>query len=191
MSFDAYLADSAGLIEKTKQHGLGPLIERAVDVLAAALARRAPVLICGNGGSASDAMHIAGELVGRFLIERRAMNVIALAANPAVLTAWSNDHDYASVFARQVEAHGQAGGVVWGISTSGNSPNVVKAFEQARAMAMATIGLTGEGGGQVAACSDLLLTVPSRSTPRIQEMHVIIYHYICARVEETLAGRSA
>lgn len=189
MDLNSYLADSADLLRKTIELDLSATVENAVTRLADALSHRLPVLVCGNGGSSSDAMHIAGELVGRFMAERAALNVIVLSANTSVLTAWSNDYDYNSVFARQVEAHGQAGGVVWGLSTSGNSGNVIAAFEAGKALGMSTIGLTGEGGGKMAALSDVLLAVPSRFTPHIQELHVALYHYICAKVEERIIGR--
>lgn len=161
-------------------------VEQAIDLLLPSMRQRLPVLVCGNGGSASDAMHIAGELVGRFLQERRACNVIALSANSSVLTAWSNDYTFETVFSRQVEAHGQAGGVLWAISTSGNSSNVIRSIEAARALGMKTIGMTGEGGGKMATLCDVLLDVPSNETPRIQELHIVLYHYICEHVEARL-----
>ena len=170
---------------------LNQKIERAVEIIVASLNGQKPLLVCGNGGSASDAMHIAGELVGRFLVERRACNVIALSANPSVITAWTNDYAYDSVFSRQVEAHGLAGGVLWGISTSGNSDNVVNALRKAKSLNMQTIGLTGEGGGKMGMpdVCDILLDVPSKITPRIQELHIVIYHYICEHVEKLLSSR--
>jgi D-sedoheptulose 7-phosphate isomerase len=127
------------------------------------------LLLCGNGGSASDAMHITGELVGRFLMERKALRAICLTSNPSVLTAWANECGYESIFSRQVEAYGEAGGVLPGLSTSGNSKNVIKAFGQARLMGMTTIALTGEGGG---------------------ETHVCLYHYLCQEIEKRLASRA-
>jgi D-sedoheptulose 7-phosphate isomerase len=143
--------------------------------------------VCGNGGSASDAMHIAGELVGRFLKERKAIDCICLSSNTAVLTAWANDYAYDTVFARQVEAHGRNGGVLLGISTSGNSPNVVRAFEAARALGVRTVALTGRGGGKLAPLSDVLIDVPSRHTPIVQQLHVCIYHYVCEQIEARFA----
>src|SRR5690606_30185576 len=119
-----------------------------------------PLMVCGNGGSASDAAHVAAELTGRFLKERRAINCICLSANAAVLTAWANDYTYDTVFARQVEAHGRNGGALLGISTSGNSTNVVRAFEAARALKVQTVALTGHGGGKLALLSDVLIDVP-------------------------------
>ncbi len=131
-------------------------------------------------------MHITGELVGRFLKERRALNCICLSSNPAVLTAWSNDYSYDTVFSRQVEAYARRGGAVLGISTSGNSMNVVNAFEAARLAGMTTIGLTGRGGGKMATVSDILIDVPSLRTPDIQQVHICLYHYLCEAVEARL-----
>jgi D-sedoheptulose 7-phosphate isomerase len=187
MSITEYLDCSARLLDASRAHTGVLNAEEAAAVIAGALAARKPLLVCGNGGSASDAMHITGELVGRFLKERRALNCICLSSNPSVLTAWSNDYSYDTVFSRQVEAYGTAGGVILGISTSGNSRNVVEAFHVARRMAMTTIGLSGEGGGRMAECSDLLIDVPSRETPMIQQVHICLYHYICKKVEETLS----
>ncbi|WP_029008324.1 D-sedoheptulose-7-phosphate isomerase [Azospirillum halopraeferens] len=187
-SLNAYLDRTIAVLHATRTAGLDAAMERTVDAIAAALRQGRPLLVCGNGGSASDAMHIAGELVGRFRRERRGLNAIALSANPAVLTAWANDYDYDTVFSRQVEAHGCAGGVLLGISTSGNSRNVVAALHTARAMGMTTIGLTGQGGGAMAELCDVLLDVPSRETPHIQEVHICLYHLLCDRVEAALAG---
>ena len=163
--------------------------EDAIEAISRALAKGLPLLVCGNGGSASDAMHIAGELVGRYLKERKALNCICLSSNPSVLTAWANDYSYDTVFSRQVEAYGRAGGVILGLSTSGNSGNVVKAFETARQMGMlTTVGLTGQGGGKMAALTDILIDVPSKRTPDIQQVHICLYHYICEGIEERLAS---
>ena len=164
-------------------------LETALDWLCCALSSNRPVLIFGNGGSAADALHIAGELVATFLQQRKALNVICLNANVSVLTAWANDVNYASIFARQVQAHGQPGGICWGISTSGNSDNVVQALLEAQKLEMRTLALTGQGGGKLASCADLLIDVPSRSTPRIQELHQPIYHYLCEQVEARIAAK--
>jgi D-sedoheptulose 7-phosphate isomerase len=131
-------------------------------------------------------MHITCELVGRFLEERRALRAICLSENPAVLTAWSNDRSFDTVFARQVEAYGEKDAVLLGISTSGTSRNVVAAFEQARRMRMRTIALTGEGGASLAALADVLLAVPSRRTPLVQQVHLCLYHYLCEQVERRM-----
>ncbi|MEJ0061728.1 MAG: SIS domain-containing protein [Alphaproteobacteria bacterium] len=185
-----HLRKSAALIAAMADWPAAASADRAVEAIAAAFKQRKPLLVCGNGGSASDASHIAGELVGRFLKERRALKCICLSADSAILTAWSNDYGYNSVFARQVEAYGEPGGVLWGISTSGNSPNVVEAFVKARELGMTTLALTGQGGGKLASLSDILIDVPSRHTPDIQQVHVCLYHYICEAVEAACAGAS-
>jgi D-sedoheptulose 7-phosphate isomerase len=163
--------------------GIQGKLDRATHICFEALSNNRPVLVCGNGGSAADAQHIAGELVGRFLKERRALNVRALTADTSILTAWANDYSYETVFARQVEAYGSPGGVLLALTTSGNSKNVLVAAEQARKQSMQVIALTGEGGGKLTAHCDVLLDVPSRSTPRIQEMHLMLYHYLCESIE--------
>lgn len=187
MSIVDYLGRSKRVLAAACNHPGTLRTDKAVDLVADALAAGKPLLVCGNGGSASDAMHITGELVGRFLKERRALNCICLSSNPAVLTAWANDYAFDTVFSRQVEAYGVGGGVLLGISTSGNSKNVVEAFKAARAIGLSTIALTGEGGGALAAIADVLIDAPSRSTPLIQQVHICLYHYICEKVEERLA----
>ena len=188
MSLSSYLNESIALIEKTSQLIDDEKLMAVVEVVVRALGAGKPLLVCGNGGSAADAMHITGELVGRFLVERRALKAICLADNPAVLTAWSNDYSYETVFARQVEAYGEPGAVLLGISTSGNSANVVAAFEKAREMGVTTVAMTGEGGGRMASVSDHLLAVPSRITPLIQQLHICLYHYLCMAIEQRMAG---
>ena len=180
------LAEAAGLLTQAAEAIGQSVMDGAIDCIVEALAAGQALLVCGNGGSAADAMHITGELVGRFLVERRALRAICLSADPAVLTAWSNDYSFDMVFARQVEAYGGTGAVLLGISTSGTSRNVVAAFEQARRMHMRTIALTGEGGGSLAPLADFLLAVPSRRTPLIQQVHICLYHYICEHVERRL-----
>ena len=182
-----YLAQSAAVIQDSIDQVSAAAMEQAVALCVNAFRQGKALLVCGNGGSASDAMHIAGELVGRFLKERPALRCICLADNPATMTAWANDYDYASVFARQVEAFGAQGAVLLGISTSGNSPNVVQAAEKAKNMGMTVIGLTGQGGGKMAALCDVLLAAPSKSTPLIQQVHICLYHYLCAQVEARMA----
>jgi len=183
MSFQAQLSQQIELLQQLQRDSFVQTLNQAIELMSDCLQQQSPLLICGNGGSAADALHISGELVGRFLRERKALNVICLNANVSVLTAWANDYDYDSVFARQVEAHGQPGGVCWGISTSGNSPNVLQALQKAKDLEMQTIALTGKGGGKLATVADILIEVPSRSTPRIQELHLPIYHYLCEQVE--------
>ena len=186
-TFSDYIGSSIDVLRRAADTLAEPL-DTAIAAVAKALAENRALLVCGNGGSASDAQHITGELVGRFLKERRGLKAICLSSNAAVLTAWANDYSYDTVFSRQVEAYGEPGGVLLGLSTSGNSRNVVAAFEQARAIGMTTIALTGEGGGKLAGLSDILLDVPSRSTPLIQQAHLCLYHHLCERVEAQLAG---
>ena len=181
-----YLAESAALLTAAAGAIGQPAVDAAVDAIVGALSAGKPLLVCGNGGSACDAMHITGELVARFLHERSALKAICLSNNPAVMTAWSNDHSFATAMARQVEAYGEPGAVLLGISTSGNSENILAAFERAKEMGMVTVALTGEGGGKIAALADHLLAVPSRHTPLIQQDHVCIYHYLCQRIEQRM-----
>jgi D-sedoheptulose 7-phosphate isomerase len=186
MSLHDYLVESAALLTKSAAAIDQSVMDAAIGAIVDALTHSQPLLVCGNGGSAADAMHITCELVGRFLQQRRAFRAICLSDNPAVLTAWSNDHSFDSVFARQVEAYGGEGAVLLGLSTSGTSRNVVAAFEQARHMRMRTIALTGEGGGSLAPVADFLLAVPSRHTPLVQQLHLCLYHYLCEQVERRL-----
>jgi D-sedoheptulose 7-phosphate isomerase len=186
VTLEAYLAESAAAIRATLDAIPQTSMDAAVDAIAAALRQGKPLLVCGNGGSASDAMHLTGELVGRFLRERRALKTYCLSANPSVLTACGNDAGFETVFSRQVEAYGEEGAVLIGISTSGTSPNVVAAFRQARSMKMRTVAFTGEGGGALAPLSDHLLAVPSRRTPIIQQAHLCLYHYLCMKIEERM-----
>jgi D-sedoheptulose 7-phosphate isomerase len=188
MSLSEYFSDSIRVLELARQSWGESLLAEALGTITGALRSGKPLLVCGNGGSAADAMHITGELVGRFLLERHALNVICLASNPSVLTAWANDYSFETVFSRQVEAYGSPGAVLLGISTSGNSKNVIAAFEQARTLDMKTIALTGESGGRLRAISDYLFAVPSRSTPLIQQAHLCLYHYLCQSIEAELAG---
>ncbi len=145
-------------------------------------------LLAGNGGSAADAQHIAGELVSKFYFERPAIDAVALTTNTSILTAIGNDLGYDVLFSRQVEAMGHKGDVFIGISTSGNSKNIIKALEVCRERGIYTIGLTGKGGGAMKPLCDLCIEIPSSETPRIQEAHMMIGHIICCLVEETLFG---
>ncbi len=181
-----YLEKSAQVIQETVSSLPAATMDRAVDLCVDAFKSGKPVLVCGNGGSASDAMHIAGELSARFLKERKGYNCICLSANTAMITAWANDYDYDSVFARQVEAHGSKDAVLIAISTSGNSKNVVAACEKACELGVKIVGLTGQGGGKMAALCDVLLAAPSKSTPLIQQVHICLYHYLCEKIEERM-----
>ncbi|MBZ7950242.1 D-sedoheptulose-7-phosphate isomerase [Campylobacter molothri] len=146
-------------------------------------------LIAGNGGSAADAQHIAGEFVSRFYFDRPGIASIALTTDTSILTAIGNDYGYENIFSRQVEAQGVKGDVFIGISTSGNSKNILKALESCKKKEILSIGLTGESGGTMDTMCDYCIKVPSSCTPRIQESHIIIGHIICAIVEEELFGK--
>jgi D-sedoheptulose 7-phosphate isomerase len=163
-------------------------ISRACDAIIEAHEAGKRVLVLGNGGSACDAEHFALELVGRFLKEREAADVLALTTNGALLTCLANDYPSQDmIFARQIQAHARPGDVVVAISTSGNSPNVIEALREAKARGARTVGLTGRSGGKMAGLCDVLLNVPSTETPRIQESHVLIIHLICEFVEAAIA----
>jgi D-sedoheptulose 7-phosphate isomerase len=158
-------------------------IQKAVDLILDAFSSGRKLMVFGNGGSSADAQHFTAEFVGRFAAERRALPAIALTTNQAILTAWSNDYSFDDIFARQIDALGVPGDVAFGISTSGKSPNVVNALARARDRGLKTIGLTGAGGGAMAPLCDVLLAVPLKETARIQEVHLVTYHAICAAVE--------
>lgn len=159
------------------------MLERVARAMAGVLREGGRILWCGNGGSAGDSQHLAAEIVGRFRRERRGLASIALTTDTSILTAVANDYGYEAVFARQVEALGQAGDLLVGISTSGNSPNVVAALEMARSLRMKTVGFTGEGGGRMAGLCDFLFAAPSRDTARVQEAHILVGHMLCDWVE--------
>lgn len=167
---------------------LAPFVSDAVDMIYSSLASGGQLLIAGNGGSSADAQHIAAELTGRFFLERRPFRAMALHVNTSALTAIGNDYGYEHVFARELSAHGRPGDVLLAITTSGNSENILYAIKAAREHKVAVIGLTGESGGKMRALTDLCLCVPSQSTPRIQEMHIAIYHAICELLEEQLSS---
>jgi len=169
------------------RHRLREPILDASDVLGGALADGGKVLVCGNGGSAAEAQHLAAELIGRYKAPaRRALGVVALTADTSVLTAWSNDVGYDEVFARQVEGLGRRGDVLVGLSTSGRSRNVVRAFEVARAMGLRTVALLGGDGGAIAPMADVAITVPSADTQHIQEVHLVVVHLLCELIEARL-----
>jgi D-sedoheptulose 7-phosphate isomerase len=159
----------------------------AAELISATLGRGGKLLAFGNGGSASDADHITGELVGRFQLERRGLPALSLSDNAAAVTAIANDYGYDRIFARQVEALGVSGDVALGISTSGTSANVLAAFEAARAGGLSTIGLTGGDGGGLRVAADVCIVVPSDETPRIQEGHTLVAHVLCELVEQATA----
>jgi D-sedoheptulose 7-phosphate isomerase len=147
------------------------------------------LLLCGNGGSAADALHLAAEFSGRYYLDRKALNAEALNVNVAALTAVSNDYSFEKLFARLLEAKAQKGDVLWVFSTSGNSQNIVEAVVEAQKLHVKTIAFTGETGGKLNGLADLVIKVPSTDTPRIQELHMILGHIICELVEKELFGK--
>jgi D-sedoheptulose 7-phosphate isomerase len=185
--FHATARNMAAVAESTYPQSIG----RAVDLICEAFTSGRKLLVFGNGGSSADAQHFSAEFVGRFSAERRALPAIALTTNQAILTAWSNDYSFDDVFARQIEALGSAGDVAFGISTSGLSVNVANALTRARDLGLRTVGLTGAGGGKLAPLCDVLLAVPLTATARIQEVHLVTYHAICAAVEARILAPGA
>jgi D-sedoheptulose 7-phosphate isomerase len=167
---------------------LEDVVQGATDAIVHSLRDGHKVLFCGNGGSAADAQHLAAELMGRYLIDRAPLPALALTVDTSALTAIANDYSYDDVFARQLRGIGQAGDVLVGISTSGNSRNVLRAIEASRDKAIKTIGLTGQSGGLMRQLCDVCICVPSDRTNHIQEMHIAIGHMICGEVERTLCA---
>jgi D-sedoheptulose 7-phosphate isomerase len=161
----------------------GPQVVAAARLLAQVFQAGGKVLIFGNGGSAADAQHLAAEFVNRFQVERPPLAALALTTDTSILTAVANDYDFGQVFAKQVRALGRPGDLAWGISTSGNSANVVAGLDAARELGMKTLALSGGGGGPVPAGADLAIIVPSRNTPRVQEVHITIGHVLCDLVD--------
>lgn len=164
-------------------------VAEAVGVIDAAFMAGRKLLVFGNGGSSADAQHLTAELVGRFGVMRQPLPAIALTTNQAMLTAWSNDESFEDVFSRQILALGADGDVALGISTSGTSANVLRALSTARRLRLRTIGLTGPQPGPMADLCDVLLATPVAETPRIQEVHLVAYHSICAALEQRLVAR--
>ncbi|RLC87312.1 MAG: D-sedoheptulose 7-phosphate isomerase [Chloroflexi bacterium] len=161
-------------------------IEKAVEMLIGVISRGNKILICGNGGSAADAQHFAAEIVGRFKKERQPWPAIALTTDTSILTAVGNDYGFEAIFSRQVEGLGRPGDMLIGISTSGNSPNILKATQTANDMSISSLGLLGKGGGKLASMVDLPLVVQSQDTARIQEAHIFLLHYLSERMETSL-----
>ncbi len=165
-------------------------LEKAAKLLIQTLQNGNKVLLCGNGGSAADAQHIAAELTGRYKSERRGLPAIALTTDTSALTAISNDYGYERVFARQVEALANKNDLLIGISTSGNSNNILLALQEAKALGCATLGLSGKDGGRMNEICDINLVVPANDTPRIQEMHILFGHILCHVVDDVFKGES-
>lgn len=162
------------------------IIEKVADEIIKAYKSNKKVLIAGNGGSAADAQHIAAELVSKFYFDRPGLSAVALNSNTSILTSIANDYGYEKVFSKQIEAHGEQGDIFIGISTSGNSANIVSALEEAKKKGLFTIGLVGEKSCKMDELCDYIIKIPSSETPKIQESHIMIGHIICAIVEEKL-----
>jgi phosphoheptose isomerase len=190
MSAREVFAEHCAVAARAAQE-LPPVIEHIAAAADDCLRRGRKILACGNGGSAADAQHMVAELIGRFCDERRPLAAIALTADSATLTALGNDYGYEHVFARQIEALAEAGDVLFAISTSGNSANVVRAAQVAQARGCTVVALTGEGGGRLAVHADLLLRAPSNVVARIQEMHALCIHAICESLDRLIREQGA
>ncbi len=175
-------------IEVKKQviDSLIPQIEQAAKLMVTALKNGNKIMFFGNGGSAADSQHLAGEMIGRFLKERKSLPAIALSTDTSILTCLSNDYGFDIVFSRQIEGLAKSGDIAFGISTSGNSKNVLLGLEKAKELGCKTIGLLGCDGGKIAKKAEIAITVPSKATPRVQESHITIGHIICNLIEQEL-----
>lgn len=173
-----------------KLKALTPNIEKACEVCIESLKNGGKIMFCGNGGSAADSQHLAAELVGRYKMNRPALNSVALTTDTSILTAVGNDFGYDTIFERQVEGLGKKGDVLVGLSTSGNSKNVLLAMQKAEAMGIKTIAFTGEKGGKMKEVADIVINVPSETTNHIQEMHIAVGHILCGFIEKELAPKS-
>jgi len=165
-------------------------IDEVVQLTTKALQAGNKVLFCGNGGSAADAQHIACELSGRFYLDRDPLFAEALHVNTSALTSIGNDYGFEEIYARMVHSKGKAGDVLIALSTSGNSPNVLRAVEKAKELQMITIGMTGQTGGKMKNLCEHLIAIPSKDTPRIQECHIMVGHLICELVEKNIFGKT-
>jgi D-sedoheptulose 7-phosphate isomerase len=181
-----YLAEHLEVARRTE--ALLPQVEEAAQAICTALAMGGKLLICGNGGSAADAQHFAAELTGRYRRERQPLPAIALTTDSSALTCIGNDYAFTEVFARQVGALAVKGDVLFGITTSGNSPNVLRALAVAKEKGAVTVALTGGTGGHVAGLADHALVVPATATCRIQEMHIMLIHMLCERIDDWALG---
>ncbi len=184
----AELQSHQNVIAKTIENS-AQVIEEISDAIIKCFQMGNKVLICGNGGSAADAQHVAGEFVNRFRFDHAALPALALTTDTSILTCIGNDSAFENIFSRQVEAFAKPGDILVGISTSGGSPNILKALDTGRALGLTTIGFTGENGPtKMGSKCDLCLVVPSSDTPRIQESHIFVWHVICGVVEQSLYG---
>jgi D-sedoheptulose 7-phosphate isomerase len=184
---DAYLDETLASVTALRSEPRHREVMAAMaEIIVAALRQGNKLMICGNGGSAGDAQHIAGEIVGRLMYDRAPLAAVALTTDTSVLTAIGNDYGYPHIFERQVLGLGQAGDVLLGISTSGNSPNVLRALTAARDKGLATLGFTGARGGAMGEHCDLLLQAPSANTAVIQQIHIVAAHIVCGLVERQM-----
>jgi D-sedoheptulose 7-phosphate isomerase len=181
---EARLTETAEVLGQVRSQA--PAIHEAAEALARVYRRGGKLLLCGNGGSAADAQHIAGELTGRFLRERAAWPAIALHCNSSITTAIANDYSADVIFSRQVEALGRPGDMLWALSTSGRSRNCIEAMVVAKAKGVSTLAFVGGDGGEMRRLADLCVHVPHSSTPRVQEVHIVLAHIICELVEVAL-----
>jgi D-sedoheptulose 7-phosphate isomerase len=187
MNLKNYINDSISNLEATNNEQFAAVFNSAANLLLLAIENRKSILVCGNGGSHSDAQHFAGELVNFFTKEHKALRVITLGTNSAVASAWSNDHSFEEQFAREVEAYGEADSVLFGITTSGKSKNVNQAFTKARSMGMKTIALTSKKAIEnLSKDIDIIIPVHAAETHKIQECHIVIYHALCIFIENSL-----
>ncbi|OGB90801.1 phosphoheptose isomerase [candidate division WOR-1 bacterium RIFCSPHIGHO2_01_FULL_53_15] len=167
---------------------LVPQIEKAARAMIGALKNGNKVLFFGNGGSAADSQHLAAELISRFQMERKSLPAIALTTDTSIITAIGNDYTFDNIFSRQIEGLAQKGDIAFGLSTSGNSKNVIAGLEKAKQLGCKTIGLVGSGG-RIAAIAEIAIAVPSKNTPRVQECHITIGHILCSLIEQELFGK--
>lgn len=180
------LADLIGLVYENAE--FTRLIDKVAGLVVEAYKKGNKTLFCGNGGSSAEAQHLAAELSGKFKIDRKPIAAEACHVNSAFVSAVSNDYDFTKVYARYIEGFGQKGDVLLGLSTSGTSPNIIEAFKVARAKGISTVAFTGETGGDLNALSDIIVKVPSTNVPRIQEIHLLLGHIVCEKVEQELFG---
>jgi len=188
----AHISESVGVLDAMRNNSrLIDVVGEVAAVCVSTLRAGGKLLFMGNGGSAADSQHLAGEMVSRFSFDRPGLPAFALTVDSSVITAIANDYGYDRLFSRQVEAVGRSGDVLFGISTSGRSPNVLAGLRVAREMELVTVGMTGNSGGDITAIVDHLIEIPSSSTPKIQEGHIIVGHIICGLIEEQLFADSA
>lgn len=187
MKIDGYIEESISNLQSIKNPEFIALISETAKLILDSVTNNGNILVCGNGGSHSDAQHFAGELVNFFTRDHKALNVITLGTNSAVASAWSNDHSFEDQFAREVEAYGNSNSLLIGITTSGKSKNINNAFSKANSLGIKTLALTSKKAlPYLASNIDLIIPVPVNETHKIQELHIVIYHAICILVEENL-----